>query len=159
MRQIISGGQTGADRAALDAALDYGFPCGGCCPAGRQAEDGVIPLKYPLTEISGGYRERTELNVLRASATAIFFDTAPQGGTALTLRFALQHQRPFLLLDISALRPEQAARRIWKFVQEGGFESLNVAGPRQSECPAIYPFVYQTIAAVISGHRKAGPDG
>ncbi|MCD6446738.1 MAG: putative molybdenum carrier protein, partial [Candidatus Marinimicrobia bacterium] len=85
MTKIISGGQTGADRAGLDAAMELNIPVGGWCPKGRKSEDGPIDNKYPLQETtSGDYRVRTERNVKESDGTLIFTLGKPTGGTALT---------------------------------------------------------------------------
>ena len=94
--RIVSGGQTGADRAALDWALSHNLPCGGWCPKGRKAEDGTIDPKYPLKESSSGsYLQRTEWNVLDSDATVLFF-IAPSlsGGSKKTVEFAKKHNKP-----------------------------------------------------------------
>lgn len=97
---IISGGQTGVDRGALDAALAIDNPCGGWCPEGRSAEDGVIPAKYPLIELPGGdYRQRTLCNVLACDGTLIFYLNYLEGGTEETLRFCMEWEKPYLLVD------------------------------------------------------------
>ena len=83
--KVISGGQTGADRAALDAAIDRDYPIAGACPKGRLAEDGTIPERYPLTEITGGYRARTRKNVQTGDGTLVFYRDELKGGTALTV--------------------------------------------------------------------------
>jgi hypothetical protein len=103
--KIVSGGQTGADRAALDWALAHGVECGGWCPKGRRAEDGVIPIAYPLTETpSSDYAQRTEWNVRDSDATVIF-SLAPRltGGSRLTRDLAARHGRPFLHLHPASL--------------------------------------------------------
>src|SRR5688572_16678238 len=93
--KIISGGQTGVDRAALDVALELGLPCGGWCPKGRKAEDGVIDPKYPLQETStDDYPQRTEKNVQDSDATLILTRGKPDGGTALTRSLAREHKKP-----------------------------------------------------------------
>jgi predicted Rossmann fold nucleotide-binding protein DprA/Smf involved in DNA uptake len=133
---IVSGGQTGVDRAALDVALELGIPCGGWCPRGRLAEDGPIPARYPLREsASPDYAERTRLNVRDSDATLVLTRGAPTGGTALTLRLADELGRPALVLDLAtAPRPEAAAR----WIAGRGIAVLNVAGPRESGAPGIY---------------------
>jgi hypothetical protein len=152
LKKIVSGGQTGADRAALDSALRAGFPCGGFCPFQRQAEDGTIPNSYPLTEIKGGYNARTEQNVIYSDGTVIFFEDEPQGGTQLTVEFCLTHAKPHLLIDSSVKTPQEAAWAIEDFVYSHSVEALNVAGPRSSESPDIYRFVRQSFDCLFQIH-------
>lgn len=147
--KIISGGQTGADRAALDAALKVGFPIGGSCPAGRLAEDGPISEAYSLTEISGGYRQRTKQNVLNADGTVIFYRDYMSGGTEATVLFCIKHQKPYKLIDISLMTPESAAKLVVSFCQEFSVGVLNVAGPRASSCPTMYDFVKQVLRLAL----------
>src|SRR5262249_25460405 len=99
--KIVSGGQTGVDRAALDFALEHGIPCGGWCPQGRLAEDGVIPERYPLQETPwDGYPQRTEWNVRDADGTLILTRGEPDGGTAYTERVAGERKKPCLVVDL-----------------------------------------------------------
>jgi Circularly permutated YpsA SLOG family len=133
LEKIVSGGQTGVDRGALDAALAASFPCGGWCPLGRKAEDGAIPQRYPLNEMSvPGYRTRTRQNVLDSDGTLIVFFGAPSGGTLETLRIAEEAGKPFLTLDASIKPIEIAAVEAAAFVEQHAIATLNVAGPRQS---------------------------
>ena len=148
LEKIISGGQTGADRAALDAALDLGFPVGGFCPAGRQAEDGVIDSKYPLQELEGGYRERTRKNVLSSDATVIFHDSAIHGGTRETLEFCIEFEKPHQLLDSSRVADDEAIQALSRFITLNEIRVLNVAGPRASDSPNIYHYVRSVLGAV-----------
>ena len=103
IRKIVSGGQTGVDRAALDVALELGVACGGWCPKGRRAEDGTIAERYPLTETSTrAYPERTRRNVLDSDGTLILARGRPTGGTALTIKIAAETGKPCFIVDLSA---------------------------------------------------------
>ena len=136
IEKVVSGGQTGVDRAALDAALELGIPCGGWCPKGRRAEDGPIDVRYPLKEThSANYRTRTEKNVRDSDGTLLFTWRQPKGGTALTIRFAQKHRKPYLIVDLSVGSDPETAR---EWVKGNQIKVLNVAGLRESECPGIY---------------------
>jgi len=131
--QIISGGQTGADRAALDVALAFRIPAGGWCPAGRRAEDGVIPAHYPLTETTS----RTRANVRSGDATLVFNLGELDGGTLLTAGYAAGHGKPCLLVQLDETDHSTPAEvAVW--LREHGVRVLNVAGPRESKRPGIY---------------------
>ena len=147
--KIISGGQAGADRAALDAGLESGFPVGGYCPAGRTAEDGVIDARYPLEEIDGGYGERTRKNVQASDGTVLFYDAELSGGTLQTLLFCMEDKRPFRLIDRSLVDQARAVQAILQFTELRRIGILNVAGPRQSGSALIYDYVRQVMKGVI----------
>lgn len=133
--EIISGGQTGVDRGALDAAMALGIAHGGWCPRGRRAEDGVIPARYRQRETqSASYHVRTEQNVIDSDATLIITRGPLRGGTALTLRMAVQHQRPYSVVDLDG-PPQVDEIRDW--LRENQVARLNVAGPRESSSPGI----------------------
>ena len=149
LKKIISGGQTGADRAALDAALESNFPCGGYCPKDRQAEDGRIDTKYPLIEVDGGYADRTEKNVVCSDGTLVFFHEEATGGTQLTVEYCESHKKPCLEIDISGIRPVDASKSIDRFISEFKIQTINVAGPRASECPEVYDFVALSLSLVL----------
>ena len=146
LSRIISGGQTGADRAALDAGLDAGFPVGGSCPVGRVAEDGPLAAIYPLTEIGGGYRQRTKHNVIDSDGTAIFYASYVRGGTEATVLFCIRQGRPYKLIDIHLIEPERAAALLLEFIGDFDVEVLNVAGPGAGSCPEMYAYVKQTVS-------------
>ena len=130
LQKVISGGQTGVDRGALDAAIDVGIEHGGACPKGRLAEDGSIPTKYRLRELpSRKYSVRTEQNVIDADATLIVHNGSLSGGTAFTHRMAVKNGRPFMLYDITN-PPELDEVIFW--LAENEVATLNCAGPRES---------------------------
>jgi len=134
--KIISGGQTGVDRGALDAALATGTPCGGWCPAGRKAEDGVIPARYPVREMeSPDYAARTRQNILDSDATLLIHFGELEGGTRLTHELCRQLGKPCLVLDMTRGDPGQAVAKITAFVRKQHVRVLNVAGPRASKVP------------------------
>lgn len=145
---LISGGQTGVDRAALDFALKKSICCGGWCPKGRRAEDGVISSDYPLIEASSElYQQRTRLNVRDSDATLIISDeSAKSRGTALTVKYALKYGRPCLV--IYYLNPDLKKLRQWlcRFKPQ----ILNVAGPRFSEKPDIAAAVEKILSACLN---------
>ncbi len=146
--KIISGGQTGVDRGALDAAIALGILHGGWCPRGRLAEDGRIPDCYELHETdSRRYAVRTERNVLDGDATLILCRDTPQGGTELTRRFAEQHGKLYLVVDLDEPRsPSDIAH----WLQDHRVETLNVAGPRESQSPGIRADAEQFIRNVLA---------
>ena len=132
--KIVSGGQTGVDRAALHTALALGLACGGWCPLGRRAEDGPIPGRYPLRECeSREYAERTRLNVRDSDATLVLCTGQPTEGSALTARLAEDLGRPLLVIDPDAA---DAEARFAEWI--GATTVLNVAGSRESTEPGIY---------------------
>ena len=136
VEKIISGGQTGVDRAALDVAVEFGIPCGGWCPRGRRAEDGIIPPKYPLEETSSpDYPQRTEMNIQDSDGTLILNCGHPVGGTLLTLRLARKHRKPYLLIDLGE---GGESLKVQEWLKNSGVQTLNVAGPRESEAPGIH---------------------
>ncbi len=140
--KIISGGQTGVDRAALDFAIQHGLDHGGWCPRGRIAEDGVISPMYKLRETgSAEYDERTEKNVLDSDATLIVARARKlSGGTAFTKTCARQHGRPLLVVcERGGLL--QGAAALSNFLKQNKAQALNVAGPRESQAPDIGKFV------------------
>jgi len=149
---VVSGGQTGVDRAALDVALELGLPCGGWCPRGRRAEDGRIPNRYPLRETpSAAYPQRTEWNVRDSDGTLILTRGRPTGGTALTVRLAERLARPYLVVDLEA-EPEPASAAGW--ILDQGFRVVNVAGPREGDDRGLQSqaaaYLRRALAAVIA---------
>ena len=140
IKKIISGGQTGADRASFDFALENGFEIGGFVPKGRLDEDGRISDKYPnlIETETENPAERTGLNVKSADATLILSHGKLKGGSLLTLQFAKKYKKPFLHIDFSALPLEQAIEKTQKWLDSIDCKTLNVAGSRASEDSEIY---------------------
>lgn len=136
LTRIISGGQTGVDRAALDFAISREIPCGGYCPKGRLAEDGIIPERFPLEETtSQEYSERTKRNIEVSDGTLIIFSGEPQGGTLFTKTHAFSVMKPVLMIDIETPFFPIPIR---KWFMDNQTHILNIAGPRESESPGIY---------------------
>jgi hypothetical protein len=153
----ISGGQTEVDRTALDAALAVGFACGGWCPEGRNAEDGVISEKYPVVVLDGtGYRERTWRNVVDSDGTLILFNREITGGTKLTRGFCVMDRKPFLAVDAGRVSVAEAVIQVMGFVAEKKIAVLNVAGPRASGWSDGYQFALAVVGGVIGLVRKGG---
>ncbi|MHB8809428.1 MAG: putative molybdenum carrier protein [Desulfobulbaceae bacterium] len=147
--RIISGGQSGADRAALDAAIRLNIPHGGWLPRGRKAEDGPLPASYRLRETeSDSYRERTEKNITESDGTLILSFGLLTGGSALTKNLALRHDRPCLTIDLEEVPLAGAVVAVEKWLQRHGIRTLNVAGPRASNEPRIYDAVLALLLAV-----------
>lgn len=140
LEKIVSGGQTGADRAALDWAISRGIPHGGWCPKGRRAEDEAIPARYQLEEMqTTSYLKRTEQNVVDSDGTVIFSIRAVLStGSKRTAEFARKHRKPLLHIHPGVADP---AARLREFIAGNKVAVLNVAGPRQSSEPAIADFV------------------
>jgi len=136
--KIISGGQTGTDRAALDFALKNGINCGGWCPAGRLAEDGIIPDRYPLRETaSSDPSERTVLNVNDSEGTLIICCTEADEGSRHTISMAKEVKKPvYIIRETDVINPKEF--NIWLDVNK--INVLNVAGPRESNDPGVYAF-------------------
>ena len=153
---IVSGGQTGADRGALDAALASGVPCGGYCPRGRRAEDGPIPERYGgLVETeSEDPAQRTERNVRDSDATLILSWGTPLGGTALTERLARRFDMPVLVVDLEPIPPDAAAAAIREWLAATRPRVLNVAGPRQSQAPGIAAAATAVLRSALCGEAS-----
>jgi Circularly permutated YpsA SLOG family len=185
--KIISGGQTGVDRGALDAALELGNACGGWCPTGRLAEDGKIPDRYPVMELpDGGYAGRTARNVADSDGTLIITNGPLVGGTRETAECCVEIQKPRLVIDGQTASIEEATERAAGFVlslssrahardlansqsatehSQGSSPSarlgmtvaLNVAGPRASEWPNGHVIAHEIVAALLQ--RLSGHRG
>jgi hypothetical protein len=158
--RVISGGQTGVDRGALDAALDAGVPCGGWCPAGRAAEDGVIPARYPVTELPGaGYDERTHKNAEDSDGTLIITFGGASGGTARTIQICRKLGCPHLIVDAASVTFEEAVSRAVRFVRDEDIRRLNVAGPRASGEPRGHDYAYSLVRDLCLQCRVSGSSG
>ena len=148
---IISGGQTGADRGGLDAALSLGIAHGGWCPRGRRAEDGAIPPRYRLRETeTADYRVRTRRNVESADATVVFSAGALRGGTLLTARLAERLDEPLIVIEVQRASAHAIGEfRSW--LAANRVRVLNVAGPRESEAPGIGDSVCEFLERSLGG--------
>ena len=158
--KIISGGQTGVDRAALKWAVANGVAHGGWCPKGRKAEDGIIPRRFRLKETgSANYLVRTRRNVRDSHGTVIFSNHVRlSGGTRKTALFAKGMGRPLLRVTC-AMDMNEAAARLAEFVKENRIRVLNVAGPRESEEAGVAPFVRQVLTRVFRRHPSKAKKG
>ncbi len=151
--KIVSGGQTGVDRAALDVAIYYDIEHGGWCPKGRRSEDGIIPPEYKLRETdSRDYALRTEQNVIHSDGTLIIYIDTISKGTDLTRRLAKRHRRPLLLIDlvddsIESIVEKSAIVKAW--LVEKNIGVLNVAGPRASSQPGIEELAHSFLINVF----------
>lgn len=154
LQKILSGGQTGADRAALDWAINHDIPHGGWCPKGRRAEDGIIPERYCLKETPRSqYRQRTKWNVRDADATLIVTLTGDlAGGSLFTRQYAERIGRPCL----HVVPGNDWCEKIKGFLDKHSIRILNVAGPRASSAPGIEQFVHEVLteAKAISRSEK-----
>jgi hypothetical protein len=149
IEKLISGGQTGADIAALDVALRFDFPHGGWCPKGRRSLEGPIPGRYLLDETpSASYLQRTERNVRDSDGTVVFtMAETVTGGSLRTIGFATKHDRPCVHLsrEIGLFGYRDRSELLLEFVREHGIKRLNVAGSRESKEPGIHAWVMGVI--------------
>ena len=156
IKRIISGGQTGADRAALDFAIKMDLPHGGYVPKGRMAEDGPIPDEYKLQEMpTSSYPKRTEQNVIDSDGTLVITHGKLTGGSLLTKEFAENQKKPCLHVDLNKEVEYAAAVHIDDWAQEHGIEVLNVAGPRASKDPKVYEKVLKVLEIVYQMQASA----
>ncbi|MBN2615162.1 MAG: putative molybdenum carrier protein [Bacteroidales bacterium] len=136
--KINSGGQTGVDRAALDFALEYKIPCGGWCPKGRIAEDGIIDPKYPLQEAgSSDPVVRTRLNVDDSDAVLVFVDEKMDEGTIAAVDYAQEKEKPLFVVYLQMNLADQE-EGLDQFVDEYRVHRVNIVGSRESNSPGIY---------------------
>jgi hypothetical protein len=154
IEKIMSGGQTGADRAALDFALKFFKPHGGWIPKGRITEDGPLPDKYQLEEMpTASYPARTEQNVIDSDGTVIFSRGKPTGGTDYTRKMVLKHKRHLVHIDLKLQTSYDAAYEILSTIEFYHIKILNVAGPRASKDPAIYNDVFKILDMAYKIHK------
>jgi len=141
IERVISGGQTGVDRAALDVALKLGIPCGGWCPRGRRAEDGPLKEIYPLQETpSSGYTQRTQWNIRDSDGTVVLYKSSLSGGSALTVELAKEHNKPCLVIDLCE---DSSPEILLDWLKRHKIQTLNVAGTRESGSAGIYDVACQ----------------
>ena len=161
LKKIISGGQTGADQAALDTAIKLDIPHGGWIPKGRPTENGKLPDKYKLKEMSTkSYPKRTEQNVIDSDGTLIITHGKLTGGSKLTQKVAKKHDRPCIHIDLNKTLVFMASSEINSWIVENNIEVLNVAGSRASKDPEIYKDVFYIVeGAVLLGLVKANAGG
>ena len=167
--KILSGGQTGADKGGLDAAIYCKVPHGGWCPKGRKAEDGVIPPEYQLQEMtSADYLKRTKQNVIDSDATVVFTLGPPRGGSLRTIEFAHGHEKPWMNINIDTTSREKAVEQIVDWLEgRGDYDHdeyvaqppkdciLNVAGSRESKADGIGELVMAIMVDVL---RAVNPE-
>ena len=151
IEKIISGGQTGADQAALDVAIELGFEHGGWIPRGRKTENGLLPDKYKLQEMpTTSYPKRTEQNILDSDGTLIICHGKLTGGSALTRKMAKKHSRPWVHADMDVLSVPDAARTIKSWIDQNNVRVLNVAGSRASKDPEIYKTTVEILKTALT---------
>ena len=144
--RILSGGQTGADRAALDFAIKHHIPHGGWVPKGRKTEDGTLDQKYQLQKMpTDEYSKRTEKNIVDSDATLILSHASLTGGSALTQSLADKHGKPCIHIDLSKVDIRKAVLIINIWIHRYKIKVLNIAGPRASKDPMIYQAVTELL--------------
>ena len=149
LRKIISGGQTGADQAALDFAIENNIPHGGWIPKGRLTEVGQLPDRYQLQEMpTKSYPKRTEKNILDSDGTLIVSHGKIKGGTALTRKLAKKHRKPWIFIDLNKTSPLEANNQLQDWVKLNDIQEMNVAGARASKDPVIYNAVKNLLASL-----------
>jgi len=157
LEKIISGGQTGADRAGLDFAIDHKMDYGGWVPKGRKTEDGSLPLKYHLQEMpTRDYAMRTLQNVLDSDGTVIVSHGFLTGGSALTREFALKYKKSWLHIDLNALSLPDAAHTLLHWLEEKEIRVLNIAGPKAGKDPKIYQAVLRLLQEALTDSHVLG---
>jgi len=150
LKKIISGFQTGADIAAIDAALSCGFPYGGWVPKGRRTINGPLDEKYIALEMpTTGYPPRTRKNIISSSGTIIFTHGPLSGGSALTRNISIKEKKPWLHLDMTRHSEKDAVEKILFWIELNNIVVLNVAGKSGHKNKKIYAVVFNTMRAVL----------
>ncbi|MFC1811730.1 putative molybdenum carrier protein [Thermodesulfobacteriota bacterium] len=150
VKKIVSGGQTGADQAALDTAIKLGIAHGGWISKGRKTENGPLPEKYQLQEMdTDSYAKRTEQNVIDSDGTLIISHGNLTGGSDYTRKMAIQYNRPWIHIDLKQTITFTAAESIRSWILDHHIETLNVAGPRESTDPEIYQAVTDVLETAM----------
>jgi hypothetical protein len=156
IKKIISGGQTGADLAALDVAIKLNIPHGGWIPKGRKTEEGTLPEKYQLQEMpTASNPKRTEQNIIDSDGTLIFSHGKLTGGSKLTRDLATKKNRPCLHIDLNQNSLVYKVRLIQEWLHDNGIKDLNVAGPRASDDPEIYDAVVKVLEKVLKKKKQS----
>ena len=152
LEKIVSGGQTGVDRAALDISIKLEIPHGGWCPKGRKAEDGALSMCYQLIETdSDNYNVRTKYNIRDSDGTLIIVPSTPikvTDGTILTITEVMEKKKPYLIIDLKNV--EDVHFKIINWMKENNIKVLNVAGPRESQVQGIYEITYKLLAETLN---------
>jgi hypothetical protein len=157
LERIVSGGQTGADQAALDVAIELGIPHGGWVPKGRKTERGPLPAKYRLKEMpTGSYPKRTEQNVIDSEGTLIISHGELSEGSDYTRKMAIKHGKPWIHIDANKHPVDAAVERIRTWISGNDIELLNVAGPPGSKDPQIYTATKRILKAVMLSSYEDG---
>lgn len=168
--QVVSGGQTGVDRAALDAAMQAGLPVGGWCPRDRRSEDGSVPERYPLKETAArSYAVRTEWNVRDSDGTLVVVLDEISSGTRMTVEAARTHGKP---LKVEHLAPDarsgllsgensedEQVMSVVDWIRRHKIAVLNVAGPRGSSSPEMYPRARKFLTKVFLALKPEAVSG
>lgn len=155
--KIISGGQTGVDRAALDVAIELGLDYGGILPKGRMTEEGPLPDRYThcIENAAADYIKRTEMNVQQSDATLVLYVGVLEGGTEYTVQMIRKHRKPHLILDIQSMKFKEQVRTIRQFLRHRKPAVLNIAGPRESKQLGIYQSVYRLLHLLFSNQHHS----
>lgn len=152
--KIVSGGQTGVDRAALDVAIALNIPHGGWCPFGRRSEDGPINERYQLRETDiADYSVRTWKNVIDSDGTLLLHFGSLSGGTQLTWKLTRKHRKPALKIDLQTSQPDLVVSALQDWIEQQNIRILNVAGPRESSSPGIGSLAREFLMTAFSATK------